>query len=185
MAESQSQLGFEPIAAEHPALYRLLTELRGIYLFGGALLGCFQVSGPPTLCANWLLELFGIEARQEIERFLSSAEVATALPELRTQEGIQPAEWTRVGALAFGGMLGDTLLYGGYARDFPGTYQEARELAHAASDAIFGDRWHEVFIWITGRAWSWWFGDILWDRTWMVADRGHERLWLLCTMDSD
>jgi hypothetical protein len=177
------EIHFEPVAIESPALERLVTELRGVYSNGGALLGCFVASGRDT--SDWFMRVQTTEAAEMIELFLTSPGVSMALPDLQTEKGIRLPEIHMVGPLAFGGELGDALLYGGMYTGFPGSYQQAREIGQAASDAIFRDRWQDVYVLRMQRGWCWWFSDILWDHTWIVVDRVALRVWLLCATDTD
>src|SRR5581483_2421322 len=178
-----SDVRFEQVSVAVAALERLLTEFRAIYKDGGALLGCFAVYEPGI--PGWFTTLHTIQATEALQLFLTSAVVAIAFPELMIDKGLRLPEWNRLGPLAFGAELGGAVLHGSYTANFRGTYEEARAIGQDASDAIFGSRWQDVIIFGSHAGWSSWFCGILWNHTWIVADKGERRVWLLCTTDSD
>jgi hypothetical protein len=176
-----SDISFEQVAFEHPALERLLMEYRSIFLNGGALFGCFDAIGPDL--NDWFHEL--TRDAHPLHSFLVSPAMTAALPELNTQNGVRNPKWQRVGPLGFGGQLGEALLGGGAYAGFQSTYQEAREIGLAAGDAILGDNWQYADIWYSYKPWSAWFRDVAWDYSWVVVHRLLAKVWIICATDTD
>ena len=62
---------------------------------------------------------------------------------------------------------------------------EAKRLAQKFCEAAFGDRYLDVWVFRSYEAWSPWFWDAAWDKTWIIADAEMSRVWLLCVTDTD
>jgi hypothetical protein len=80
-------LRFEHVPVEHPAMSRLLAELRWSHVNGGALLASFAVHDPPA-SGFWFQKRTPAGDHLALELFLTSSALATALPMLRTNEGL-------------------------------------------------------------------------------------------------
>jgi hypothetical protein len=206
-----SEVRFEQVPVRHPALDRLLSEYRTVYVNGGALLGCFAVS---TDVGEWfahgelahyrrpLVQMGGgvpAQHQRRLDEFLTSDAVALAFPDLWVSNTTAPIEprgpigqrisvdpefqWTY--PLTVDGELARLLLEGGAYVSFEGSPGEAKRLALTACDAMFEDRYGEVWVYKSFQPWSPWFQGIAWDYTYMFVDTGADRVWLLCLTDTD
>lgn len=174
-----------------------LRALREVYVNGGALLHGFTV--PEDLIFDWyplgrntLDTSYGdAEGLDFFTRFLGSAAVRDAAPELQVPEPLrlpQPPgqvlfQWGS--ALMFEGGCAQVLFQGGAYRRFPGTAAEAKRLAREFSAGLMGDRYEDVLVYHASKAWTPWFGDVAWDGTSVLFDKGTRRLWLFCYTDTD
>jgi hypothetical protein len=114
--------------------------------------------------------------------------VVAGLPALGIQEPLRAEPDFRFGsAFTLDGELAAILVQGGaYPKfRFQGTAREAKEVGARFCDALFGDRFTEVVVYISHTAWSSWFKNVAWDITWLGFDRRESRVWLLCLTDTD
>jgi len=89
-----------------------------------------------------------------------------------------------VSPLAVDGLLAAQLVDGGAYRSRV-VPARAKELGVNFCRALFEDRYEDVQVAYADFAWSAWFYDIAWDRTWVIVDRGAQRVTMLCTTDTD
>ena len=61
----------------------------------------------------------------------------------------------------------------------------AKELGAGFCRTLFGERYEDVQVAHADFAWSRWFFDIAWDRTWVISDKREQRVTVLCTSDTD
>jgi hypothetical protein len=177
---------FEQVEVSHPAIERLLAELRAAHVNGGALLACFAVSGGDTPRLHWFMSAEPSGFSAHFDRFLTSLAVARALPELEMGKTLRAEpNFQHIDSFTLDGELAHVLVAGGAYRKFPGAPNEARDVTRAFCDAVFGDRYREVWVYRSRKAWSAWFYDVAWDATWVIADVGTSRVWLLCVTDTD
>ena len=186
---------FEPITMEHPALERLIVEFRSIYSNGGALLGCFAAVGAQG--PNWFLPpnfSDPMDAKDALDQFLTSPAVVSTLPELRTENLLEyrvqapqfrDPQFKSIDAFSLDGCIASALMFGGAYERFRGTARDAKALAVSACDAMFDDRYYDVWVYGSAAPWAPWFKAVAWDNTWIVIDRVSHRIWLLCTTDTD
>jgi hypothetical protein len=74
---------------------------------------------------------------------------------------------------------------GGAYERFEGATREAKNLGARFCDALFGDRFIEVEVFRSFAAWSPWFYDVAWDRTWIIIDKRQQLVSLMCRTDTD
>ncbi|MCA9317198.1 MAG: hypothetical protein KDB73_17045 [Planctomycetes bacterium] len=95
-------------------------------------------------------------------------------------------KFEEVSPLALDGLLAAQLVDGGaYSspRDYP--QKRAKELGAGFCRTLFGERYEDVQVAHADFAWSRWFFDIAWDRTWVISDKREQRVTVLCTSDTD
>ena len=179
-----AEIQFGPVAVEHPAIDRLLKELRAVFVNRGALLGCFSVSGVER--RGWFMGQSADGSMTNAELFLGSPAVAAALPELRTAEGFldQPV-FEPIIVESFCGLLGDLLYLGGAYHRFSGTFHEAQEIGQAACEAMFQHRYEDIDAYRSTTEWSEWSCDALAGADLVAVDNRRHRIWLLCVSDID
>jgi hypothetical protein len=87
--------------------------------------------------------------------------------------------------LTLDGEIAQALVQGGAYKKFSGTAREAKDLGGRFCYALFGDRFTEIQIYKTYKAWSRWFHGVAWDVTWLALDKRFMKVWLLCVTDTD
>lgn len=178
------ELVFEPAPLADPAVDALLAALCATRVNGGALLARWRIRPHPTL--SWFTSGCGWEEIGFPERFfLRAAVVATAPPELDVEHKAKKADFAPRSAYTFEGELLEALMQGGAYERFRGSVAEARELASVFRAGLFGDRYEEVQVFFTWKAWTPWFYDIAWDGSWLILDREGPHVTLLCVTDTD
>ncbi|MBW4492872.1 MAG: hypothetical protein KME26_07250 [Oscillatoria princeps RMCB-10] len=68
---------------------------------------------------------------------------------------------------------------------FQGTASEAKAIGVRFCEALFGQRYDEIQMYISREAWSPWFGNVAWDVTWFGVDKRNSQIWVLCATDTD
>ena len=59
------------------------------------------------------------------------------------------------------------------------------QTGEAAARALICDRFDDILVYETRRAWSPFFHDVAWDFSWVVVDKRERLLHLLCATDTD
>lgn len=91
----------------------------------------------------------------------------------------------RMSPLALDGLLGQQLVDGGCCARFRGEHRAAKALAAGFCRDLFGERYEDAQVAHASFAWTPWFFDIAWDRTWVVIDKGTGAVSILCSTDED
>lgn len=179
------ELQIQPLPFQHPALDQLLEDLRATHLNGGAEFGRFQVSDHPVL--HWFASRNKLEDINFFDQFLTVSAVINALPSLDIKNPLPSPLQLRPdsSAFTFDGELARTLVVGGAYEQFKGTAGEAKAIGVRFCDALFGDRYDEIQMYICNDAWSDWFSGVAWDITWFGIDKRNNQIWLLCVTDTD
>lgn len=87
--------------------------------------------------------------------------------------------------LMFEGQLAQSLVGRVFYVGFQGPHSEAKKLAQDFRFALFQDRYEDVLMYDSNKAWSPWFCDLGDDWTVIIFDRRLRRIWLLCKTDTD
>lgn len=189
MTDSPARPTFRQLPVTDERIVELLSALRETHMNGGALLAQFAVQYDGPL--NWFTRRPPPGAsggdQHDFSAFFASTAVALALPELRLFDGLSrdPA-WAWTGPFILDGQLTELLVNGGAYTCYKGPAKQAKQLAVAFCDAIFGDRYGDVqAVFYSAEAWSPWFYDVAWDNSWLILDTGADRVWLLCVTDTD
>jgi hypothetical protein len=166
-----------------PDVERYLEELRRVFVNGSAVFARFEVTGTPEF------DRFATRGRwQELgfpKRLLLHPAVQTALPELTTDTQVESGVFEWMSALTLDGELAQTLVFGGAYERFMRPAREAKDLGRRVCDALFGDRFGEVEVFRSWKAWSAWFFDVACDVTWVIVDRRHQVVSLIAGTDTD
>jgi len=179
------ELQVTPVPFQHPALDELLERFRAIYVNGGAEFARFQLSENPVL--QWFGSRNKLHEISFFERFLTAPAAASALPSLSIQNPLpSPLNLKEdTSAFTFDGEVAKVLVRGGSYMSFQGTASEAKAIGVRFCDALFGQRYDEIKMYISYDAWSPWFGNVAWDVTWFGVDKRNSQIWLLCATDTD
>jgi hypothetical protein len=184
---SHTDLSFRTFDIDHPAAAALLEELRRTHVNGGALLKRFALDSYNDVL-HWFASRNRFGEYDFFQVFLGSQALRDALPQLQVPEQLgrdlgfaQSWSWT----LTLDGELAAMLVAGGAYERFKGTPTEAKRLCAAFVDATVGERHTDFVVYRTSRAWSPWFCDVAWDRTWVLIDQRQDEVTLLCVTDTD
>lgn len=90
-----------------------------------------------------------------------------------------------ISPLTLDGDFAQHLVRGGAYEDFKGTMAGVKEIGRKFSEYIFQNRFEEVKLFSSEDAWTQWFFDIAWDKTWIILDEGEQKLWIICITDTD
>lgn len=187
---------YEPV--EREGLSAVTEYLSELYVRGGCLIGRFSIS------ENSAFDEYVIQNDHRENdfpnEFLLSDGVVETFPELGLEDGFPiqdgfPAEpvFVRLDPLLLDGMVARLLDVGGAQREFEGTAAYAKALGLEFTDAMFGDRYEDVRVWmwggpdtITDTLWSEWFGgSIYWNTSFVVLDGRERDIWLFCSTDKE
>jgi hypothetical protein len=118
--------------------------------------------------------------------FVKHAVVQARLEDLLADVDLdEMLHFDQVSPLAVEGALAAQLFEGGAYGNHNFSAIQARDLARGFCTSLFGERFDEVQVSFCDHAWSSWFCDIAWDRSWVVVDRREKRVTVVCTTDSD
>ncbi|NYF09766.1 hypothetical protein HDC94_000922 [Leifsonia sp. AK011] len=188
LIESWSELKWESRELDEPELDRYLDALASTHTNGGYLIGRWKAVQLPD-AARWCIamnqlsyyELFRtLFDSQAFREHMSRLEVPKDLPRVPAGLVEQP-----LGSLTLDGLWAGQLVSGGAYDKFEGSALEAKELASSAVESIFEGRFEEFRVDISYEAWTPWFCDIAWDSTYVLTDRRHAEITVLCVTDSD
>ena len=184
-AAIMSPLSISYEESQNEAVDALLDALRYVYANGDARFASFLIG------ASTALDYFAV--RDQLDGFqfwtqmLQSPAVLEKLPWLN---GIYIAKaenaFRPLSAYFLDGDLAETLMKGGAYRRFPGTAEEAKTLGLDFCAAVFENRYDELILRKSTKAWADWFFMVgPWNNTWLGLDRRARRFWILCTTDTD
>lgn len=181
--QSLRRLKFRPVPVAAHAVIRLVDTFSTMLTNGGAHAAAFDVVDSDDIAA-WLIS----RNRDEFtlaNTLVRSAAFAAAMPEVAGTGPLDPTDFERSSALTLDGDLARTLQWGGaYTHpSMPGA--QAKALGAAFCADLFGDRYDDVDVDHSWARWSGWFKGIAWDATWVVTDRRHRHVTVLCLTDTD
>jgi hypothetical protein len=187
IARSRDRLRFEAVDLDSEPVARVIDELAKTHVNGGGLVGRIRLtSDDPAL--HWFASRNRFGEYDFFPAFLGSQAVREALPTLNVPEPLRgdlgfKESWS--GTLTLDGELAATLVRGGAYKSFGGEAEQAKRLGAAFADAVVGGR-HKAFkVYRSSAAWSPWFCDIAWDKTWACIDMDRNEVVVLCVTDRD
>jgi hypothetical protein len=165
-----------------PAMDQLLKALRGVHDNGGAEFVSFK------LPAHQLLEWARTRNRfnEIIEKFVSLPQVQASGPPFQPMGKPETKLELEIShALTLDGEIARALVFGGAYTRFSGGGKTAKQLTSKFCYALFQDRFDDIVVYKAHSAWSNWFKDVAWDKTWFCFDSREMRLSVLSMTDTD
>ncbi|MGN6626233.1 MAG: hypothetical protein ACTHLN_06410 [Tepidisphaeraceae bacterium] len=166
-----------------PAAESFLDAIRKTNSNGGAFFERFRLESNSTI--DWFMCRNRWDYIEFPSRFLRSPAVARALPDVCKAPIAEDFDFASEGAFTLSGELAQMLWMGGaYVKHEAGP-GHAFNLAEDFRRELYGDRFDEVLVLRSYKAWSSWFFDVAWDTTWLIVDKRHRIVSVLCRTDTD
>jgi hypothetical protein len=151
---------------------------------GGAQFTRFTIAYHPIL--HWFVVRNRWDDLHFFDTFFRLPIVRATLPEFTVADDYSLTTAFKPGSLfTLDGEIASALFQGGAYTSFLGTASEAKALGDAFVESLFADRYHEVIVYRSDTAWAAWFHDLAWDTTWVMIDRRHLTIDILCITDTD
>jgi hypothetical protein len=174
----------QPVEGVPSAVADYLSELRRLNVNGGAAYAAFAVSGNAEF--DWFAKRNRWDEVSFFSRFLTHATVRSALPDVTKEPRFdERASFEWGSSLSLDGELARKLVMGGAYEKFDRPPREAKQLAIAVCDALFGDRYLDVEVFHCWNAWSDWFCDVAWDHTCIIIDKRKQTVAVVASTDTD
>jgi hypothetical protein len=177
------KLQLENIPITHPELLQFVHSLKVVFSRGGALLYHFQVS--ENLTFDWFAYRNRLEEIDGLHKILSLPALRAAAAELMIDPALleigQPV--VLPDAFDLSGRLTRKLFYGGPHNQDSFDAHEALQKASSFVEQILQDRYTEVVVCVFYEPWADWFFGEGWDETYLIYDKRHRQIWLLCLTD--
>jgi hypothetical protein len=161
----------------------LIDAFRSIYSFGGCECICYRFETDSLIEAH-LGDPRKLREGQFMSELLSSRLTRAALPELPARD-VERVVWGLRSVYELDGAIAKHLMGGGYCSGFQPGGAQAKRLAAAAVNFMTQERFEDWHVIDTYHPWSAWHADIMWDRTWVLANPSERVLWLLTVTESD
>ncbi len=179
-----SKIRFENIPITHPDILHFIHDLKVAHPRGGALLYHFQVSENVTF--DWFAYNNRLAEIEFVSRALGSGDIISAAAELSIDKSLLSFEsLTHLpDSFDMAGRLARHLYHGGPHSNQDLEAKEVLRIAEQFIDQIIQNRYEEVSVVTFNTAWADWFYDEYWDMTYLLYDRRHRQIWMLCLTDS-
>jgi hypothetical protein len=167
---------------------QLLAAIASTHVNGGGLIGRFKALAYSDV-TQWFMSRNRFEEYELFRTLFASTAFRRQLPELEVPGELERVpgglteEWA--GSLMLDGAWAGLLVSGGAYERFAGTAREAKQLAAAATHALIGDRFEDFRVDVSDGAWTPWFADVAWDRTYVLTDTRNAEVTVLCVTDTD
>lgn len=167
-----------------PELLALAERLQSLLVNGGVVVTTVHVEADDV--AAWFIARNHVSTYGLIEHLLGSDAVVDEAAALGVRDARAASRtFTESAALHLDGDLALALVQGGAYARFAGPWVEAKRLAQDVCQELFGDRFEDVRVDRSDAAWSPWFHGVAWDQSWVVTDKRHQRMTLICLTDTD
>lgn len=176
---------YQSVEFPHLAILKYIDALKDLYGNGDVFIGFFE---PLNVGLFKQAQFIGpISLDQILKTFLLSNSVMPVLSkEIKaTEKDVQSLIFSWQGAFEFEGALTQTLLAGGAYVRFKGTEEDARKLSRDLVDAILPDGRLSAVVFRIDGAWTDWYYDVAWDKTFVVYDRAGCKWIVFCATDTD
>lgn len=179
-----SKIRFENIPITHPEVLHFIHDLKVAYPRGGALLYHFQVAENITF--DWFAYNNRLEEIDFVNHALGSGDIISAAAELSIDPSLLPIESLvhLPDSFDMAGRLARHLYHGGPHSDQNLAPKDVLQKAEEFVGEIIQNRYAEVSVMLFDTAWADWFYDEYWDMTYLLYDREHRQIWLLCLTDT-
>lgn len=182
--QALTDVAITPIPHAAPAIDEVLARFRQTYCNGNALFAAFEIGAEPAL--DWHIGRNQLHLDTILARLLVHPAIRAGLPDLIIDPSPLPdIEFELHDSLEVDTLLARALYHGGAYWHATGSGMPEKALALRFCDALFELRFDEIAFYTSSTAWTDWFYDIAWDKTFVVLDKRHRRLFLLAVTDTD
>lgn len=181
--QSLQRLRFHPASVTAEPVLRLVSVFRAMLTNGGAHVAAFDVVESDDVAA-WFISR-NREEYQLADSLVRSSAFAEALPDVATPGLTSATGFDRGSSLILDGELARSLQWGGAYTNPSMSGARAKAMGSAFCDSLFDDRYDDIDVDHSGARWSYWFKGIAWDSTWVITDKRHRHLTVLCITDTD
>jgi hypothetical protein len=165
------------------ALDRFLEIVRNSHSNGGAYMATFALGSDPVF--DWFASRNRFAEERLIDSLVVHPSIREALPQLVIPVADADTGLVMSDAFLLDGKLAHLLYHGGAYTIAEGDGREAKTLAIAVADAVFGLRFGEVSLLESVQAWTPGFKEVAWDLTMVLFDHRLRRLSIFVTTDTD
>lgn len=179
-----SAIDFPPIDEAFPAIERYVRELRPLYANGKVEHRAFRLASHPVL--DWFLTRNQYHEAGFFERFWSLPGPRGAFP--HPIHDLNPYDrniFSFCSPFLLGGSLAWGLAAGGAYHRFPRGDLEAKRLGEEAALEMLGGTYEHSLAYECGIAWSDFFFDVAWDRTFIAINPKGQTVHVLLATDTD
>jgi len=181
--QSLQRVRFRPVPVAAEPVLQVADVFRTMLTNGGA-----HVAGFDLVESDGVAAWFVSRNRDEYglaDRLVRSAAFAEALPEVAELGPAAATGFERSSSLLLDGELARSLQWGGAYTHPPMSGARAKALGAAFCASLFGDRYDDIDVDHSSARWSYWFKGVAWDSTWVITDKRHRHLTVLCITDVD
>lgn len=171
---------------ERPSLVAaepLVAALQAVYANGRSEFASFLVS--PRRALAVLAAVLPLSAAPWVDLLLAPAVAETLQPPTANAESLSRVTFAALPPTELASDITATLTSGGAYRSTAMAEAEARALAVGFCAELVNGREQTVLVAKSTAAWSDWFNQALWDRTWLGLDPLESRFWVLRATDID
>lgn len=181
---SWRDLSFAAAGSCGPSARSLVQAFRDSYSHGDALCAKFKIVNMNPV-GSWFLSRNRLHEYDFPSRFISSAGVSAALPQLGETVPYDISLTRSMAPLMLDGDIARQLHNGGAHSRYDGRAADAKKLAQDFVAELTDDHYENFSVHTTSETWSRWFGSPVWSRTWIVTDKVAHEATLLAVTDMD
>jgi hypothetical protein len=175
---------FEPSKFENEMVTDVIAKMRQTLSDEYCLFKTYEVS--QDLIFDWFASRSRWDEINFFNKFLTSPEVLNELFESAVRvdrERVNQFSW--VDPLTLDGEVARVLVAGSVYLDFEGTPIQAKELGLQFCKGLFQERYLEIEVYKSREAWSDWFFDPGSKGTFIIIDKRHRLIHMICYTDTD
>jgi hypothetical protein len=179
-----SNMQFQPLQFENEMVTTTLTKMRQTLSDENCLFKTYEI--PQNLIFDWYASRSRWDEIDFFNKFLTSPEVLNELfgSTVRVNnDRVHQFSW--VDPLTLDGEVARILVAGSVYLDFEGTPIQAKELGLQFCQGLFQERYLEMQVYKFHEAWSDWFFEIGSNGTFIIIDKRHRLVHMLCYTDTD
>ncbi len=182
---SWKEVDYQLSDLNHPDVLRLVDVLETLYVNGDVILRSFEPIDPDLYDKARVSDLQGTD--YVIKTFLRSPKVMATLGDdiQMTEDDVENFQYVWQSVFEFEGSLNHMLALGGAYKSGFHIEDYIREVSRNFVNAIVPDGFLNTTVYRCSSAWTNWFYDIAWDRTFIIKNPVEKKWILLCTTDTD
>ncbi|MBX9737240.1 MAG: hypothetical protein K2X32_09975 [Phycisphaerales bacterium] len=161
----------------------LLDAFRKTYSNGGAEFAVFDVVGNSDF--KFFMATHSWDLIELPENVLKSRAFTEALPMFGQGQINDSFGFKRSSEFTFAGEIAETLAIGGAYDAHSKGAADAYRTAEEFRNSLFGDRFDDMLVLWSAKAWCSWFCDVAWDQTWLFVDKRRSQVSILAVTDTD